>query len=223
MYPTLHSEVPDKTRSTLLIRSHISTDNWNQIDFPSSDITVIQLSGKWGKLTIFNIYNNGNSNKTINSLTKFHKNNHAKLGLDEPWNAHIIWLGDFNRHHPHWDDPSDTRLFSKEALKVADMLIDVVAEAGLVMALPSGTPTHYHNVTKRWSRLNQVFLSEHSENLLIACDTQTEHRGVKTDHLSILTELNIEANTNKEKQMPNFRKVNWDEFGKSLDVKLLRA
>jgi len=90
VYPTTHSKAPDKTRSTLLIRSHINTDNWNQIDFPSSDVTVIQLSGKWGKLTIFNIYNDSNSNKTINSLTKFHKNNRAKLGLDEPRNAHII-------------------------------------------------------------------------------------------------------------------------------------
>jgi len=134
--------------------------------------------------------------------------------------VHNLWIGDFNRHHPHWDDLGNTRLFTKEALKAADMLIKVVAEAGLIMALLGGTPTHYHNVTKRWSRLNQVFLSKHSENLLIACDAQTEHRGINMDHLAILTELKLEASTNIEKLTLNFHKVDWAEFGKLLEKQL---
>lgn len=45
IYPTPHGKALNKTRSTLLIHLHISTDKWNQIDFPSSDIVVIQITG----------------------------------------------------------------------------------------------------------------------------------------------------------------------------------
>ena len=67
----------------------------------------------------------------------------------EAGEAHIIWVGDFNRHHPHWDDPNDTRLFTNKALKATDILIEVVASLGLDLTLPSGLSTHLHNVTKK--------------------------------------------------------------------------
>ena len=144
------------------------------------------------------------SNKTINLLTKFHKDNYATLEGENANNVHTLWVGDFNRHHPYWDDPRDTCLFTNEAIKAAELLIEAVAEAGLEMALPGEIPTHCHNITKRWSRLDQVFLSEHSDNLLIACDTYPDQRGVNTDHLPIITELNLAINTYMESPHPNF-------------------
>jgi exonuclease III len=210
--PTTHSSDPSKTRAVSFINAHISTDNWIQIDFPLGDVTAIQLTGKWGKMTIFNIYNEGNSNETIQKLTKFHRENQEVISTADMNHTHIIWLGDFNRHHLHWDDPSDTRLFTNRAIKAAEVLIEAVAEVGLEMALPSGIPTQCHNVTKWWSRLDQVFISEHSEELLISCDALTDHRGIKTDHLPILTEVNLETNITKERPLPNFRKMDWMEF-----------
>jgi hypothetical protein len=108
IYPTPHKENPNKTRSITLVNSWLNTDAWTQLDFPSSDITVIYFTGSWSKLTIFNIYNDGNNNEMITTLTKFHQNNRTTIGNEGEMNAHIIWLGDFNRHHPHWDDPSNT-------------------------------------------------------------------------------------------------------------------
>jgi len=87
--------------------------------------------------------------------------------------AHNIWVGDFNRHHPHWDDRNDERLFTSEALDAANYLIDTVSVLGLEMALPRSIPTHLHNVTKKWSRLDQVFISDHSTELIESCDTET--------------------------------------------------
>ena len=150
----------------------MSTESWNQLDFPSSDVTVVQATGLWGKVTIFNIYNDGKSAETTNLLTDFHRRNQATLERAETGEAHIIWLGDFNRHHPCWDNPEDTRLFTNEATEAAEKLIEALADAGLEMALPSGIPTHEHSVTKRWSRLDQVFLSDQSSGLLTSCDTQ---------------------------------------------------
>ena len=109
------------------------------------------MTGDWGKLTIFNIYNEGNNNDTIRKLTDFHLRNCRKIEHSETGHAHTIWLGDFNRHHPYWDDPNDTRLFTNDGMEAAERLIEAVADAGLELALPSGIPTHKHNVTKLWS------------------------------------------------------------------------
>ena len=68
---------------------------------------------------------------------------------------HVIWVGDFNRHHPAWDNPEDTRLFTQHALEVAELLIKATADLRLDSALPAGTPTHFHNVTRNghvWTR-----------------------------------------------------------------------
>ena len=81
-------------------------------------------------------------------LTEFHHKFHTELTQVESGSAHVLWVGDFNRHHPYWDDPSDDRLFTNEAIEAAEKLIKVVADAGLDLALPSSTPTHKHNVTK---------------------------------------------------------------------------
>jgi hypothetical protein len=62
--------------------------------------------------------------------------------------AHILWLGDFNRHHSYWDNPRDTRLFMGSTVEAAEKLIEALVDTGLKLALPSGIPTHKHNVTK---------------------------------------------------------------------------
>jgi len=82
------------------------------------------------------------------------------------------------------------------------------------------TLTHIHNVTKLWSRLDQVFISDHSKSLLILCDTQPDQRGVNTDHLPILTELNLKADIVPEEEIHNSYKVDWDKFCKDLSIQL---
>ena len=91
-----------------------------------------------------------------------------------------------------------------EATEAAGKLIEAVVDVGLELALPSGTPTHKHSVTKQWSRLDQVFLSDILSRMLIFCDTLPGERGINTDHLSILTELNIKVDTTVPEHIPNF-------------------
>jgi len=220
IYPTLHHKTDSTTRAVTLIKASIKTDSWKQIDFPSCDVMVIQLKGEWGKLTVVNVYNDCQNNKTIRLLTNFHNSNQAEITQTNSGAAHILWVRDFNRHHPYWDDPRDTRLFTTEATAAAEKLIKAIADIGLDLALPSGIPTHVHNVTKLWSRLDQVFISDHSENLLISCDAQPDQRGVNTDHLPILTELNLKADVAPEEEIHNFREVDWDEFRKELSTQL---
>ena len=135
--------------------------------------------------------------------------------------AHAIWLRDFNRHHPAWDNPNNEDIFSGDTICKAEMLIEAVTEAGLISALPHRMPTHCHHVTKHWSRLDQVFILEHSKNMLMACEALTGHRGINTDHLLIHTELSLDIALYKPEPAPNFREVDCEEFRKVLDKHLL--
>ncbi len=217
LYPTTHTENPAKTRSIILLRAAFCTDNWLQIDFPSGDVTVVQLTGTWGKLTIFNIYNDCEHNRTLTALSRFQHEHMNRLERVPQGSAHTLWLGDFNRHHPHWDKPDNTQLFTKAALKAAEALIKAMAEAGLEMVLPGSVPTHIHNVTKKWSRLDQVYISDHSTDLVNMCDTLTEQRGISTDHLPIITKLDLATPIMEESAMHNFREVDWEQFSKRLE------
>jgi len=220
IYPTPHGKTDKSARAVTLIRASIKSDTWKQLDFPSCDVVAIQLKGEWGKLTVLNVYNDCNNNETIRLLTNFHSGNQMEIAQSRNGAAHLLWVGDFNRHHLYWDNPLDTRLFTNEATEAAEKLIEAVADAGLEIALLRGTPTHKHSVTKRWSRLDQAFLSDHSENILIACDTQPDHWGINTDHLPIVTELDLKVEQTEEEEIPNFRNVDWDEFRKELSNQL---
>ena len=151
IYPTTHSTDPHKTRSLILMRSNILMEHWKQIDFPSGDVTIVQLNGNWGELTLFNIYNNCEKNDTITQLEAFTQATITPSGRSAANSKPIIWMGNFNQHHPHWDNPIDTRLFTKSALDNAEVLISAVAGLGMDLALPPSIPTHLHNVTKKWS------------------------------------------------------------------------
>ena len=220
VYPSTHQSSDNPSRTVMLVNASIRSDTWKQLKFPSSDVMVIQLSGRWGKLTIVNVYNNCNNDTTVWLLTEFHRKNHSELTELTNGTAHVLWVRDFNRHHPYWDNPSNIRLFTKDVLEVAEKLIKVVADTSLDLVLPSGIPTHKHNVIKLWSRLDQVFISDHSENLLISCDTQPDQRGINTDHLPIITELDLIADIIQEEDINNFHNVDWDKFCKELSIQL---
>ena len=71
-------------------------DAWTQLDFPSNDITIVQIKGTWGKITIFNIYINCDNNDMIKLLASYYNRNRAQLERAESGTANILWLGDFN-------------------------------------------------------------------------------------------------------------------------------
>ena len=220
VYPTPHRKPNTATRAVTLIRASFNPDNWKQLDFPSGDVVVIQTQGDWGKLTLINVYNDCDNDDTIHLLSEFHSRNQAELYQADVGTAHVLWVGDYNRHHPYWDDPRDDRLFTNEATEAAKKLIEAVADAGLDLALPSGIPTHRHNVTKLWSRLDQVFITDHSDNILISCDTQPDQWGINTDHLPIQTVLDLKAEQAESAEIPNFRDADWESFRKELSVQL---
>jgi hypothetical protein len=73
VYPIEHSLTADRPRALTLISTTLSTDSWEQVEFLSKDIVVTLVKGEWGKLYVFNIYNNCDSNDTIKMLKTFHR------------------------------------------------------------------------------------------------------------------------------------------------------
>jgi len=55
-----------------------------------------------GACTIVNIYNDCKHNQTLEEIERFLVANISKLRPEE--HEHMIWLGDFNQHHPLWDE-----------------------------------------------------------------------------------------------------------------------
>ena len=222
LYPSTHEKCPEKTRSVTLIRGDLLTESWEQLDFPSGDVTAVRIKEEWGTLTIFNIYNDCEHDDTLEALTSYHRQ-HARMIMGTETthqDHHLIWLGDFNRHHPYWDKPEDNRLFTKEAREAAETLLKVIADLGMDTALAKGTPTHCHNVTKKWTRLDQVFITDHSLDAVTICDTLPEERGVNTDHIPIITVIDVELTKAPDRIARNFKDVDWEKFHKTLEEKL---
>ena len=220
IYPSTHAKDSSKTRSVILIRADIFTNSWSQVDFDSGDVTVVKLTGTWGSLLLLNIYNDCVHDLTVEQVKNFQRRVDDNELVQQNEDAHTIWLGDFNRHHPYWDSTSDTRLFTKDAISKAEKLISAVADAGLELALPPKIPTHKHNVSKKWTRLDHVFLSEHSLDALISCEVVTNDLSPNTDHLPIVTNLDLVVARAPAKQVSNFRNVDWEKFRETLEEQL---
>lgn len=102
----------------------------------------------------------------------------------------------------------------------AEVLISVVAGLGLDLALPPGIPTHLYNVTKKWTRLDQGFIAEEHLDMIITCDALEDTSGINTDHLPILTTLDLKVARVPTNPPKNFRNVDWEAFEKALSKNL---
>jgi hypothetical protein len=52
---------------------------------------------------------------------------------------HMIWLGDFNRHHPLWEDHTNQCLFTPEGF--IQPLLNLLRDYDMDLALPPNIPT----------------------------------------------------------------------------------
>ena len=224
VYPTTHGKEPSRKCFLILIRSNIITDQWKQIDFPSGNVTTIAIHSNWGELLLYNIYNNCTTNDTVIQLETFNRTrpspNRSNINGSNSNTQPTIWLGDFNRHHPHWDNPNDTRLFTKAAIQDTEVLINAIGEIGLNMVLPLGILTHLHNVSKKWTRLDHIFITEDHMSTIMICEALADTPGVNTDHLPILTSLDLDLARAPSNPPKNFQNVDWEEFENDLTDRL---
>jgi endonuclease/exonuclease/phosphatase family metal-dependent hydrolase len=101
-----------------------------------------------------------------------------------------MWLGDFNRHNPWWEDAANSRLFTQKNLDEAQILIDLLSDYNLVLALPPYTPT-ITNSRGGNTRPDNVFISEEVANWVIKCEVRPDDTPPRADHFPIVMHLNL--------------------------------
>jgi Endonuclease-reverse transcriptase len=218
VFPENRARNGGTVRSIIWVSKQLETTRWEIVDIPdTNDITAIQLTGGYGKLTIFNIYNSCTSRETESAFRDFLRMHENRVAGE---NAHMLWMGDFNRHHPLWDRDEDTHLFTSQARRAAEPVIDLVADHSMVQLLPKGIPTLQHMVTKRYSRPDNVFGSSAIEGFVTICDVSPSLRPPCTDHFPIVTTVSLPQSRINDRSSFNFREVDWDLFRKTLEQKL---
>jgi ribonuclease HI len=219
VYPSTHKAQPRLTRSLIFInRSSISSNAWTQLDVSCPDIVAIQIVTAQGTIRIYNIYNDGEHDEVLLALRKHVRTYPPARGLPRP--MRFIWLGDFNRHSPEWDEERNRHLFTRENLQAAGALIGLLAQEGMHMALPPGIPTLEAMASKNRTRVDNVFCDESTLSLIDTCDTREDWRPVKTDHFPIITNVRIAIEKGTERPRYDFRLVDWDEFNKALKARM---
>jgi len=63
----------------------------------------------------------------------------------------MMWLGDFNRHHPFWDEERNDHLFMMAALVSSQKILDLLADYSMTQTLPKDTPTLQASSTGNWT------------------------------------------------------------------------
>src|SRR6266550_3218959 len=215
VYPNTHYTNPKKTRSIILINTSILTNTWSDLATNSGDVTAIQLQTDTGTINIFNIYNDIGNDDALQSLSQAAQKFH-----NEENNKHMIWLGDFNRHHPYWNEDRNHHLFMPANIERAQMVLDLTMAHDMEMALPKDIPTLQALATQNLTRPDNVFISHSLIDALIYCNTEPEKQPVNTDHFPIIVKIDTSVTIHQEQQRFCFKETDWDEFRKTLKAKL---
>jgi hypothetical protein len=208
VYPSRHRTNRADTRSIILVSALVSSNAWFQIDVDSSDISAIMVITNDFNIAIFNIYNDCKHSDTLSTLNDAMEDTRRR-GRGR---TRFIILGDFNRHHPMWDEDRNTSLFTRKNLDEAQILIDFTTDWDLDMALPKGIPTLEHSRTKNLTRPDNIFMSQILTNKLTLCDVITEGRTVRTDHYPIKTVIDVSPERASYRKIQSLKKVKWEDF-----------
>jgi hypothetical protein len=126
-----------------------------------------------------------------------------------------MWLGDFNRHHPLWDNDDQEQLFTNRALQDANHLIQAAMHAEMLMALPKGINT-YQTPHRTWTRPDNVWVTTDLIDLVVRCNIAPEMRPVNADHLPILMELDVGVDRSQVVESYAWTKVDPDTYRDAL-------
>jgi len=217
LYPDTHYlDNTPKLRSIILVNTNLSTEHYEQIQFQSPDITGIRIKTEGCSLTLLNVYVDCNHNTAIVEITEYL----TRLFPEDhiPDDHHVIVAGDFNRHHSWWEDENNAHLTTGETM--IQPLLDLIYRFDLRMALPAKIPTLQALSTGNWTRPDNVWCSNQTTDLFTRCDTDPGLRGPNTDHVPILSMLDLPVTKNTPKPTRNFRITDWEDFNEHLATAL---
>src|SRR6266481_1878718 len=132
VYPSSHLSDSSTKCLVILVNANLDSNSWVQIPFNNSnDITVVQICTTQGRVTIFNVYNDCTHLETMQKMCSFLFDQRSMLMSQEL--VHLVWCGNFNCHHPMWDDECNSHLFTTAAAARANPLISLIADFGMII------------------------------------------------------------------------------------------
>ena len=206
----------DPIRTVILINSKIQSEHIEQLHIASSDITAIKISAPNHSLTIFNIYNDCNHSRTITVLHDYITRNRPSLTPTET--DHFVICGDFNRHHPMWEEQRNAHLNSRQEL--INPLLDMIVDLGLIMELPPNIPTLQAFTTKNWTRTDNIWRSGNTTNPFTICRVNPSLRPILTDHIPIESVLSFPVSKLDPPPRYNFHSADMENFREHLITQL---
>ncbi|KAF8804017.1 hypothetical protein BYT27DRAFT_7108375 [Phlegmacium glaucopus] len=119
VYPTgfkhdVNSE--DRPRALTLVHTRLSMNVWTQVPVNLLDMSYQHIKGEQRTLNVYNIYNDCTHSETVRVLERHLERREVEAQYREDGGDRVegdIWLGDFNRHNPWWEDVRNERLFTR--------------------------------------------------------------------------------------------------------------
>ena len=171
------------TRVCFYVNKRLDIDSW-EADYSSDDCCSIRIALREGRervqkevVWIHNVYNPSPPTLKTSEYPSTIPRIAEVLGRA---GEHIL-LGDFNLHHPTWNNPGRSTYHA-----AADTLLDQTAQRGMDLILPEGTVTWKARGLE--SAIDLVFATEGAHNALKSCGSREDlHYG--SDHIPIQIEL----------------------------------
>jgi hypothetical protein len=225
LYPPTHGTPgAARTRSVILVSPRLGTDICTTIPILSADITAVQVETQRGSIRIFNVYNDQNHNLATDRLRAWKQDPKGNTLPPTPTYSHggavlTIWAGDFNRHHPLWDENDQHGLFTPRALAKAEDLIEAVADAGLEMAMPKDVNT-LRTSAGNLTRPDNVFMTPDLLEHVVQCMPSQGDTPNGADHFAIHIVIDIKVDREKDVESYLWKAVDKKEFRDQLSVEL---
>jgi len=105
-------------------------------------------------------------------------------------------------------------------LEATQPLLNMITRYDMKMALPKDIPTLEACSTKNYTWVDNVFYSATLLNTFVTCDADPQQHPQKTDHMLILSQLEIMVNHTNFEAKFNYKLTDWEEFCKTLGTNL---
>jgi len=119
-----------------------------------------------------------------------------------------------------WEEDRNAHLFTRANLSRAQVIIDMLANYDLQVTLPKDIPTLHAMATRNFTQPDNVFVSSSICEHVLECKTAPEEWPARTDHMPVITMLDMGPGRHEESPKPNFKAADWDKVQKEMSKKL---
>lgn len=219
IYPFGQEKKRLESRAVILLSTEIPSDHYVALQIRSTDVVGVDINcGPAGWIRVVNIYNDCKHDRSLKAVDDFLLD--ERRTQNEATQDQMIWAGDFNRHHPAWDEERNHHLFTPRNMAAAERLIDLTDRFGMVMKLEKGVPTLCALNTRNYTRVDNVWCTEAMQGMFVRCETNPMKRPAMTDHFPVVSELAYELVRAQVRVRKNFRAADWPAFREALEAGL---